>query len=144
MGRALQRREFVHLSACAALGTGLAGCASLAVASIPASGGRARLVLADYPQLGSAGGYLRVQPDGFPHPLLVLAEDGGAFRVLSPVCTHQQCIVEVQGPRLVCPCHGSEYRRDGAVTRGPAERRLDRFAADVNSAGELVIDLEPV
>ncbi|MDH3732010.1 MAG: Rieske (2Fe-2S) protein [Gemmatimonadota bacterium] len=144
MSRSFERREFVQISACAALGTGLVGCASLAVVSVPTGGGRARLVLRDYPQLASPGGYLRVQPDDLPHHLLVFAGDAGEFTVVSPVCTHRQCIVSVAGPRLVCPCHGSEYERDGTVTMGPAERRLDRYPAEVNAAGELVIDLEAV
>ncbi|MDX1395780.1 MAG: Rieske (2Fe-2S) protein [Gemmatimonadota bacterium] len=138
----IPRRRFIQVSACAALAGGLGGCASLAAVRVGASDGRARLVLADHPQLSTPGGWLRVQPDTLPHPLIVLAEGGDAFTVLSPVCTHRQCIVDVAGARLVCPCHGSEYDRAGEVLVGPAEVALARYPATVTTGGELVIELD--
>ena len=99
-------------------------------------------MLADHPQLATPGGWLRLQPDTLPHPLIVLVEPDDVFTVLSPVCTHRQCIVDVAGARLVCPCHGSEYDRDGAVLAGPAEAALSRYPAAVTADGELVIELD--
>ncbi len=130
------------MSACAALAAGVPACASLATVPVPVRGGRARLVVRNYPRLAAPGGFVRIQPEGLAHHLVVLAEEGGAFTVLSPVCTHQQCIVDVAGARLVCPCHGSEYDRAGAVVVGPAERPLPRHPAELTAEGELVIDLE--
>ncbi len=132
------------MTTCALLAGGVGGCASMALVRVPTSAGRARVVVRNHPQLASPGGALRIQPDGLPHHLLVLAESGGDFTVLSPVCTHRQCIVDVAGPRLVCPCHGSEYDRGGSVTVGPAEEALSRYPAEMNAEGELVILLEAV
>jgi Rieske Fe-S protein len=70
----------------------------------------------------------------------VLRLDDGQFAVISPICTHQGCTVDIQGPRLVCPCHGSTYDREGRVLRGPAQRSLTRFTTAV-SDGALVIDV---
>jgi cytochrome b6-f complex iron-sulfur subunit len=138
----MDRRDFVQLTTCALLAGGTGACASMALVRVPSDGGLARVVVRNHPQLGAPGGFIRVQPDSLPHYLLVLAEQDGRFGVLSPVCTHRQCIVDVAGPRLVCPCHGSEYDRGGQVTNGPAEEPLTRYPAEVNSAGELVIRLE--
>jgi Rieske Fe-S protein len=121
-------------------GAVVSACASLAARPVPISDGRVRLVLAEHPELTRPDGALKVLPQGATNPLYVLRLEGGQFAVLSPICTHQGCTVDIQGPRLVCPCHGSTYDRDGTVLRGPAERALSRFAATV-SDGVLVIDM---
>jgi len=71
----------------------------------------------------------------------VLALGGGAFSALSPICTHLGCTVDIQGARLVCPCHGSTYDREGKVLKGPAERALRRLGAELSRDGVLTIDL---
>ena len=44
-----------------------------------------------------------------------------------------------------CPCHGSEFRKDGSWQDGPAPRSLDRFAILAVSAasGEVVAQTDP-
>ena len=136
----MDRRGFVEITAGTLLSTGLAACASLVTVPVEARNGRIRLRLADHPSLAHAGGALRIQPIGAEHPLVVLSLEAGEYAVLSPVCTHQGCLVEVAGPRLACPCHGSEYDRTGNVLAGPAERALARYASEVTSDGVLLID----
>ncbi|MFN2567510.1 MAG: ubiquinol-cytochrome c reductase iron-sulfur subunit [Gemmatimonadaceae bacterium] len=136
----LDRREFVTTCACLLAGGLVSACASLAARPVPISDGRVRLVLAEHPELTRPDGALKILPDGATNPLYVLRLEGDQFAALSPICTHQGCTVDIQGPRLVCPCHGSTYDRDGTVLRGPAERALTRFSAAV-SDGVLVIDV---
>jgi Rieske Fe-S protein len=62
------------------------------------------------------------------------------FVALLTRCTHRGCQVDPQGPRLVCPCHGSEYDLDGAVLEGPAERPLRTYPA-VREGDVVVVDL---
>ena len=59
--------------------------------------------------------------------------------VLSPICTHLECVVNVEGTRIRCPCHGSTFDLEGGVLQGPATRPLRRFPARVTPDGELVI-----
>lgn len=125
------RREFVAACACLATAPLLAACASMATRRVPLAGDRVRLALAEHPELARPGGAIRILPDGAADPLLVLALDGGGYAVLSTRCTHRGCTVDVQGARLVCPCHGSTYDREGAVLRGPAERPLPRHPVTV-------------
>jgi len=45
------------------------------------------------------------------------------------VCTHAGCTVgySSNGPKLLCPCHGSQYMLDGSVIQGPAVASLTKF-----------------
>ncbi len=55
-------------------------------------------------------------------PIIINRGAGDDFYVLSAVCTHQGCIVrrmESASQRMVCPCHFSQYEKDGAI---PPER----------------------
>lgn len=139
-GAATGRRGFLALSAGALLGS-LPACAALASVSVPATGGRVVVVPGQHPSLDDAGGFLTVRPEGWRLPLYVLRREDGGFAALSPVCTHLGCVVEVQGPVLVCPCHGSTYDRTGAVIRGPAPRPLRSLPTTLEPDGTLVIDV---
>lgn len=128
---------------CALLaGGGVAACASLTTVPVTARNGRIRLRLRDHPELQTPGGHIRIRPAGHPSHLLVFAMPEREFAVLSPVCTHRQCLVDVSGARLVCPCHGSEYDRSGDVLGGPAELPLRRYPAELVTDDELVIRLD--
>ncbi len=113
-----------------------------AATRVTPSGGAVRLPIQTFPQLAQPGGYLKMQPEGAASPVYVLALAGGGYAALSPICSHRGCTVNIEGPRLVCPCHGSTYDRSGQVLRGPAERPLEAFAVAVTPEGELVIQLE--
>lgn len=122
----LHRREFVALCATASVSLWLSGCVSLVTHPVPVADGRVRLPLASYPELGKPDGAIRIQPGSADEPVIVLAHAGG-YSAVSPICTHRGCTVDVHGARLVCPCHGSTYDRDGRVLRGPATRALKRY-----------------
>ena len=72
--------------------------------------------------------------------LLLLVRDGNTtVRALNPVCTHRHCIVAYKRAeqRIECPCHGSQFKRDGQVLRGPAPRPLEVYPAEL--AGDQII-----
>lgn len=139
------RRDFVRQAGGVLAGSSLAsliaGCASLAARVVPVADGRLHLSLRQYPELDAPGGALKLAPVGMPHQVYLLVLDGGEFAALSPICTHRGCTVEVQGARIVCPCHGSTYDRQGRVLQGPAERALQRYPTTVDTDGVLTIDL---
>ncbi len=72
-----------------------------------------------------------------------IARDAGGLYALTSTCTHAGCDVEAQGSStsvaLFCPCHGSQFDRNGAVTHGPARSPLAHFAVEVDSAGNVTI-----
>ena len=108
----------------------------LPVSTRDAGRGSIRLALRSFPQLARPGGYVKLAPRGAATLLYVLAVDQG-YAVLSPVCTHLGCIVNIQGAELVCPCHASAFDREGRVLRGPAQRPL-RGCRRADAEGDLV------
>lgn len=135
------RRTFVGLCTAAALGSTLSACAALVVRPVTPVNGRIALSFAHYPELNEPGAALKLQPAGSTEPVYVLAQPDGSFAALSPICTHLGCTVEIQGARLVCPCHGSTYDRSGNVLQGPAQRALGRYRVERTPDGVLLIDL---
>ena len=136
----IDRRGFVVTCALAGAGFALGGCVAMVTHPVPVNDGRVRLAVTSYPELAKPNGAIRILPAANADPIYVLANGTGEFRAVSPICTHRGCTVDVQGARLVCPCHGSTYDRDGTVLRGPAERALTRYAV-AREGDTLVIDL---
>ena len=78
-------------------------------------------------------------------PTLLLSGENGALEpfALQAECTHLGCLVGPWNPlsqRFVCPCHGSEYKRDGSVARGPAPKPLKLAKVDVDEKGQVVLE----
>lgn len=136
----MERRRFLAAVAGSGVAAALGGCAALAATPVRLSGGRVRLAPRNHPELRTPGGFLKIRLEGSGDVFYVLALDEGDYAVLSPICTHQGCTVGVEGRNLVCPCHGSTYRRDGRVVRGPAPRPLTRLPARLTEGGVLVIE----
>ncbi|GMV97522.1 MAG: Rieske 2Fe-2S domain-containing protein [Phycisphaerae bacterium] len=65
-------------------------------------------------------------------------DDQGVYAV-STICTHLGCIVKTLPEGFECPCHGSQFARDGAVTKGPAPRALAWHKVSV-AGGQVVVD----
>lgn len=135
----MRRREFVELATGALGATVLPACAAFVATPVTPVNGEIRLVLRNHPQLDHAGGYLKIRPTGSETPLYVLASGGERYTVLSSICTHLQCTVNVAGSQLHCPCHGSTFDLEGNVLQGPATAPLARYPARVTAGGELVI-----
>jgi cytochrome b6-f complex iron-sulfur subunit len=76
-------------------------------------------------------------------PVVVGTEGGNTgLMALWQKCVHLGCRVpdcsSSQG--FECPCHGSRYNYHGEYEAGPAPRNLDRFAVEVDDAGNLIAD----
>jgi len=91
---------------------------------------------------------IRVGPDlpetvTFAEEAIVVKRAEGGPAVLSSRCTHLGCrISRVEGDELACPCHGSRFRLDGTVARGPAAEPLAHLRHTVDGgSGALLVDL---
>jgi menaquinol-cytochrome c reductase iron-sulfur subunit len=100
-------------------------------------------------------------PEGLkfrPDERVLIFREGNTFHAISAVCTHLGCTVRAEplsNPqtidegaslrlthRFLCPCHGSQYRGDGANVAGPAPKPLAWFRLSLApDDGQLVIDL---
>lgn len=72
----------------------------------------------------------RARPDIFdagPRAAVPYSVVNMGFAIFSPICPHLGCAVkwEEVNAKFVCPCHGSQYSREGAHLAGPAPRGLD-------------------
>lgn len=76
--------------------------------------------------------------------LPVVASDGSGTGLMAlwQKCVHLGCRVPscVSSQGFECPCHGSKYNLHGEYEQGPAPRNMDRFAVELNDAGELVVN----
>jgi cytochrome b6-f complex iron-sulfur subunit len=88
------------------------------------------------------------KPESFPvgteknlddRKVLVFADNDG-YHAMSSVCTHLGCIVYSTEWGFQCPCHGSQYTKDGKVIAGPAPRRLPWYEINQHMDGNLVVN----
>jgi cytochrome b6-f complex iron-sulfur subunit len=69
----------------------------------------------------------------------VIYNDNGVLRALRLTCTHLGCVPEAAGDLLQCPCHGSEFDREGKVVRGPATRPLQALEVEISPDGQVSV-----
>ncbi|WP_127126871.1 ubiquinol-cytochrome c reductase iron-sulfur subunit [Georgenia sp. SYP-B2076] len=127
-----------------AAGTGLVVTPLLAAcgggpapATTPATAGGtggALVAAADVP-VGS--GVVVTTPAG--DPVVVAQPQSGTIVSFSAVCTHQGCLVAIDGAEAACPCHGSRFEAaTGQVAQGPATEPLPPVPVTVKD-GEVVL-----
>ncbi len=68
-----------------------------------------------------------------------LVHDNSGIIALRHACTHLDCLFHYDENTglFVCPCHGSEFSRDGHVLKGPANRPLERYPIRLITADNL-------
>jgi cytochrome b6-f complex iron-sulfur subunit len=75
---------------------------------------------------------------------VVVARDAGGVYAMSAVCTHAGCLIDdasgTVAAGLYCPCHGSAFDGNGAVTRGPARAPLQHYAVTIAGDGSITVD----
>lgn len=128
----LSRRVFVQASIAAACSLA-AACALFAhkrepdLTLTPVSG--SVRVPRNQPGLASGAEGVVIRVEGLEEKILVFRTPENAWAAVSMTCTHRGCDVEYEpaAGHIVCPCHGSEYKVDGANLKGPARRPLKSF-----------------
>jgi cytochrome b6-f complex iron-sulfur subunit len=90
------------------------------------------------------------KPDRYPPDSVTLDIQNAIYVVRSPqgfyslsaVCTHLGCLTvyKAETGTIACPCHGSEFGRDGKVSAGPAPRPLPWLKMWLGEDGALMVD----
>lgn len=112
------------------LSSALGGCESDVLKSSDIA---VRLDVGAEPELASAGGAAKKTfgTHNGGRPVLVIRTGDEAFLVLSTVCTHLACEVNLPGVRnteILCECHESIFSKtSGEVLQGPATAPLARY-----------------
>ncbi len=122
-------------AAWATLSSLLGGCESDVVKSSDIA---VRLDVSADPELASVGGAVKKTFDAHNggRPVLVIRTGEESFLVLSTVCTHLACEVNLPGVRnseIFCECHESIFSKtSGAVLQGPATAPLTRYESSLH------------
>jgi Rieske Fe-S protein len=122
---ALSRRAVVVGAGVTGAGLVVAGCSTVETSG-DASGAGAEGTPADStlgPSSDVPVGSARIyEAEG----VVVTQATAGDFAAFSTACPHQGCAVaRIEGPSIICPCHGSSFALDGTVTQGPATTGLE-------------------
>lgn len=72
---------------------------------------------------------------------VAIYNNDGNLIVLENVCTHLRCQTNWNAEEQTwdCPCHGSRYKADGELLRGPARRPLPKLEYKVDN-GEIRLE----
>jgi cytochrome b6-f complex iron-sulfur subunit len=85
-------------------------------------------------------------PTNIPSVKMWMSNTDAGVTAIYKVCTHLGCLYNWsdQSVRFVCPCHGSQFDKDGAFLAGPAPRSLDRFVVQyVDQTDNVVAQTNP-
>jgi menaquinol-cytochrome c reductase iron-sulfur subunit len=71
----------------------------------------------------------------------VYRDDAGQVRAFTTTCPHLGCAVDYdkEADKFRCPCHTSQFDRDGTRISGPAKRGLDPLPATVDDQGRVAV-----
>lgn len=84
--------------------------------------------------------YIIIQNDKLEFPIYLYRFSDNEYSALWMKCTHQGAELQASGDSLHCPSHGSEFTNKGAVSNGPAEKKLRSFPILVQT-DTITIDL---
>jgi nitrite reductase/ring-hydroxylating ferredoxin subunit len=135
MMRDVNRREFLVAATLTVAGVAVCGCG--------AGAAWARDVEPTSPfDAGPLDDYLKdgvVDRFAKPEKFFLVTENGRLFAP-SAMCTHRNCTVKVQGDHYECPCHGSDFTRQGKLISGRAKRSLPHYGIRVDDKQHVIIE----
>ena len=73
-----------------------------------------------------------VRPKGWYYDIAVQKKEDAGYEAILLKCTHQDNQLSATGKGYTCSLHGSQFDKDGRVTKGPAERSLKQFRTSVS------------
>lgn len=85
-------------------------------------------------------------PTNMPKVKLWLSNTDQGVAALYKVCTHLGCLYNwnTQEGKFICPCHGSQFQKNGTYIQGPASRSTDRFIVQIVSPdGKVLAETDP-
>ena len=84
-----------------------------------------------------------VRADGAP---VLLVATSGDLHAIGDRCSHRGCLLHEgrlnPDATVTCPCHGSTFRLDGSIVRGPATAPQPRLQTRTND-GEVEVRADP-
>jgi Rieske Fe-S protein len=138
----MDRRKFLESVCAAGAGIAIAGNliditkVSKAIARSRKSAADVREIpinLIDVPELKPVGGTYHLEVEDTSQNILVVHASPDKFIAVDIKCTHRGCDINYDGDgkKFICPCHGSEYDLYGRNTKGPAQKPLNYYHAEL-------------
>jgi len=138
----MKRREFVKTgcSLCVALGAGmlvpaLSSCSSSPVYKAEVLDGTVSIPLSVF----SESDFQIVRPDRRGYDIGVRKQPDGSYQSFALRCTHANNELNYTGSGFVCGLHGSRFDRQGIVTRGPAQRPLQKLPTSISGSNLVIL-----
>lgn len=99
-----------------------------------------------YSSLSTVGNSIKItDPNNSLRPLIVIRTAADAVTVFSSACTLEGCELPLPaGGLLACLCCGSQYDTSGAVTHGPATKKLTGYPAEVSGSTITIHTDQPI
>jgi len=148
----MERKEFIKTCGLACLGGGamsllLQSCSTPAMVSGSLAGENIMVPLNAFEELKkneiNYRKYILVQHPQLRFPICVFRFSQDSYTAILLQCTHQGNELSVNGDRLHCSSHGSEFDQQGMVKRGPAKEPLRTFDVAIENQ-QLAISLKAV
>ncbi len=74
------------------------------------------------------------------HDKVIAVNTDNEFKIFSSRCSHLGCKIDkIENGKLICPCHGSTYNLEGAVTKGPASKSLQTLQYKIDDKKGMII-----
>lgn len=144
----MKRNQFIRTCGYAAISLPLAGmvnsCAGIYYATANESNGEITVkrseftINPDKPE--KKRDFVLVETNRYDFPICLYKIQDGEYAASLMKCTHRGCELNVGGGIYSCPCHGSEFSRDGNVIQGPADQKLKTFTVKTD-AQHVIISL---
>jgi len=136
----LTRRDFIKIA-----WTLFGGMALLETAGVFIAYLQPRLAEGEFGSLITAGLVDDFPPNSVTHisngRLYIVRLGDGGFMAVHHRCTHLGCTVpwDQAAQKFICPCHNSQFDRQGIVESPPAPRPLDMFPITIEN-GKVNVD----
>lgn len=72
-------------------------------------------------------GYVLISLPNYNFPICVYKLSEDKYTAILMECSHNGCELQANKASLICPCHGSEFNKEGIVQSPPAEQNLKTF-----------------
>jgi Rieske Fe-S protein len=120
-----------------AAGSLLESCAPLPVFKTTIDNHKIRVPIAQF----ALNKVITIRPKGFGYDIGLRKEDNGSYTALLLRCTHADNELINTGRGFVCSLHGSQFDKEGAVKKGPAERPLHKYKTEETKT-EVIISID--